>query len=347
MPNWLGVSFALSVAAAIVHSYAAVAWGAATIGSAAWSVPGVISAATQWGVPALTACLSAVLFNSDRALSQRFVIRRLLPKAFLLTGVWWLLDAAVWMVMNYPNEADAQTFVQCLGEVLEPPVNIRILLVIASTVLLYPLLWRVVHTRRIRRYCMLLTLCFAFLLPLLKLVPYVSAVTMLTDQLNWGYFTAWGFCLLLGNEMLEEDWKPWTQVLTISAGIVAFGLSYAATSWLTDFSPGFFSDFTGDLSLPAMLQAAGALTVAKALVRGEESKGLSRLSSVCAGSVPASFLTMSVLQRTVAADSYGIGMTVCCAGVSAVAAVLGNLTLWWIPGFRLLTGCWLQEGSRT
>ena len=334
----------ISAGAAFLCSSAMGSWNQLNVGTRAWSLTGLLAAATQWGLPALFACLCAVLLNTRHALSVGAVMKGLLPRALAAAACWWALCAADWMQNNYAAEVDLPTFVQCLGEVLEQPVNLVLLLAVASAVLLYPLLWPVAHQRRIRRYCLALFLVFAFLLPLIRLVPYLSAAAMFTDQLNWGYFTAWGFYLLLGAEILLEEQRPWTRTLLLSGGLIATGLSYAATSWMTDMPTGFFSDFLGIASPLTAMQTAAVLVLAKALIRSGNSAWLTQASKTALGCFPAVYLCFSFLRQQTAAG--GLWATASMFLLSLLLALLLNLALLQIPGFRILTGAWLSERNK-
>ena len=343
--GWLSAAMIISLTAAVLCSNATAQWTQQNVTTREWSMWGMASVGTQWGIPTLFTCLCAALFSMDLPYSQFVILRQKLPRALLMTAVWWTVCAAVWMQTNYPNEMDTQTFAQCLSEVLEDPVNMTVLLALSSSVLLYPLLWRVLHQRTVRRYCLLLFFLFSFLLPLLKLVPYLSAVTMLTDQLNWGYFTSWGFYVLLAGEILLEDLKPWPRTFMLCGGILAFALSYAATSWSTDIAPGFFSDYIGIASPMTALQTAAVLTLAKTVFRRLRPRRLERFSFVSAGCLPAAYLAQSILQSIPAVSTdhpaAGIGISL----LAVLLACLFNASLLQIPGFRLLTGSWLMERS--
>ena len=344
-PGWITGALLVSASIAWLCGHIMMWWGRVSVGMPEWTALGIAGAGTQWALPAFFACLTATLFHTDYALGPAAVFKRLLPRALLTAAFWWLACAAVWMQNNYPNELDPQTFWQCMGEVLEQPVGMRLFLALVSAVILYPLLWRVVRHRQIRRYCMLLFFLFAFINPLLKLVPYVSAVTMLTDQLNWGYFTAWGFYILLGSEILRETHTPWARTLMMAGGLAAFGLAYAATSWMTSAAPGFYDDFLGVASPLTALETAGALTLFKTLIRDGRGCRLERLSSVTLGSLPAAYLMETLIGTFVPLNESGPLLQLGVAGLSMLLGLALNLFFLQMPGFRALTGCWLTERS--
>ena len=189
-------------------------------------VCGIIASFNLWGLPLLAMLVGIYYFTGVYSRSFGFLWTRIIPTALISCAFWWAVTAVIQMQQNYPNEADMLTFMQCMSEVLDAPANIRFLQMICSMFLLYPLLQRIVRHQETLRYSLIALFAMTIIEPLLHEIPYCQIVTVFLDQLNWGFFRAWGFYVLLG-VYLDKHQLTWqNRLLLYTLAIISVGVVF-------------------------------------------------------------------------------------------------------------------------
>ena len=189
-------------------------------------VYGLIASASLWGMPLIAMLMGNYFLGSTYSRNNRTLWRFMLPTAIISCGFWWIVSAAIQMQENYPGELDLQTFVQCLGEVLEAPGNIRFCHMVCSMFLLYPLLQSIARDYSVMRYSVIVLFLITLVEPLLRGIPYVQELRLFLDQLNWGFFRAWGFYILLGALLNKDEFSWQARLIVYCLGIISVGAVY-------------------------------------------------------------------------------------------------------------------------
>lgn len=238
------------------------------------------------------------------------------------------------------------TYAHCLGLVLDLPFNIGYCQMLVSMFLLYPLLWRITTNSRITGYCLIVLFLISSALPMLKRVPYVSTVTLFTDQLNGGFFKIWAFYLMLGAYFSYA--KPsWPIRLSIYCmGIVSTGLMVALTSWETKEAVGFCSDYLG-ISSPFTVCQTAAVFLAVSTLCGKGIPGVLRRWKGLWMSVPIVGIVSFFSARFIPANPENFVAYVRSHVLAdTFMTIMLTMGLGAIPGFRMLVGYFHLEGMR-
>lgn len=343
----LPMVFALFAVAALSAQNATVElWADFRVGMEQWTQASHISALTQWALPAFAMLTGSLFLAPSRPYNTQTIWKNVIPSIAFSCVFWWGLAAVVCLQKHYPQEIDTATYVHCLGLALDMPFNIGYCQMLVSMFLLYPLLWRITTNTRTAGYCLIVLFLINSVLPMLKYVPYVSTVTLFTDQLNWGFFRIWAFYLMLG-AYLSYARPSWSIRLSIYCmGIVSTGLMVALTSWGTKDAVGFCSTYLGMSSPFTVCQAAAAFLAVSTLCDAGMPGALGRMKGLWM-SAPIVGVVSFFSARFIPADSGNFARYV--AGhvfADTFLTIMLTMGLGAIPGFRVLVGYFHLEGMQ-
>lgn len=336
---WQGIAALLAFFALPLGNAFNVIFSDLSIGTPMWSLCNIVSACTQWALPVMAMLAGSVFLASGMRLKTAVLWKRYIPLAALSCVIWWLFAAVAWMHVNRLQDLDWITFRECMAEVLEAPANIGFCQMVFSFFLLYPLLHRIAENEKLTLYGILLIFAMALLETVIQFIPYVSAIAMFADQLNWGYYRAWAFYLLCGAWIARHELKWQTCLVIYSLGIISTGAMAALTAASTTFHPGYVNDFIGYTSPFTGIQAAAVMLFVRRTAADMHAPKLVRLTRNLWYSAPVLFVTSVYTERlTENFLSSDAGSLVCGALINAVAAFLVMLALGALPGFRALAG---------
>lgn len=342
--SWHIVLAIFAVAALSAQNAVSELWASYRVGMVQWTQASHISALTQWALPAIVMMVGSVFLVPSRPRNACSIWKNVIPPIACSCIFWWCLAAVVCLQKYYPQEIDIATYIHCLGLALDTPFNIGYCQMLVSVFLLYPLLWRIIANRDVTKYCLIVLFTINSVIPLLKQIPHISAVTLFTDQLNWGFFRMWAFYLMLG-AYLSYARPSWPIRLSIYCmGIVSTGLMVVLTSWGTKSTVGFCSDYLGMSSPFTVFQTAAIFLAVSSLCNVGMTKVLGRLKGLwisvpivgIIGFFSARFISIDpdhfvrYVMRHVFSDTF---LTI------ALTIALGA-----IPGFRILVGYYHLEG---
>ena len=347
--DFTGWQLLLAVAALLaltMHNSLQPLWSQFQIGMAQWTQANQLQAMTQWAVPAFAALTGSIFLAPSHEWKMKTLWRRILVPAVLSCIFWWCACAVMYLQQHYPAEMDPQTFFHCLGLVLTSPANISYCQMLVSMFLLYPLLRRIAAEKQVMSYCLLILFVLNLLLPLLRQVPHISVAMLFFDQLNWGFFRAWAFYLLLG-AYLSKHALPWQGRLAIYClGMISTALIIALTSWMTKDGMGYYAEFTGMHSPFTACQVAAVIVLSREMLGHVRISSLSRRLSGLWMSVPVAFVIHTFTSRFLPAFSghvlpYAIVHMITDAALTLLLIAAFGL----LPGFRCLVGDYQAKGE--
>ena len=336
---WQGLA---SLAAAFALSFGisfGTIWSGVSVGTSAWSVCNCVSGLTQWAMPTSVCIIGSIFLSAPHSIGLSALWRRFIPSAIFSCIIWWLASSVVIMHNNHPQDLDFLTFRECMAEALEAPSFIGFCHMLVSFFILYPLLFRIANNEKLTLYTMLLIFAISMLETTLREVPYLSAVTMFADQLNWGYYRAWAFYLLFGAWVTkhEFDWKGALAIYVL--GILATSLTISLTSITTNFNPGYANEYIGYTSPLTAVQTAAVVVFFRRLFGNITAPLFSRISKNLWHCVPVLYISSLFTERlTAAMTDSTVATALFGALINAILGILVVLALGQLSGFRVLVG---------
>lgn len=237
-------------------------WSACKTGSAAWSACGIYTALSAWGVPLFTAGIGTA-YLTEGTYSAGFIVKKRLPRALLGCLIWWVVCTLVMMKYTRPNEPDFDTFFECMGRVLNAPYNISLLQLAAVFFAFYPLLKRIADNEKLTRYAVIVFFVFSAAVPAIQYIPYVNVVNLFLNQINWGFFTAYGLYLFLGLYLLRRPFAWHERTVIYCLGVLGTVAMYCCTVFISGSGKGFKDAFVGVNSPFTVMQTAALIVLIK------------------------------------------------------------------------------------
>lgn len=344
--EWQGIAALLSLLFLAIGNAFNSIWSDLSAGTALWSLCNVISACTQWAMPAMVMLIGSIFLSTPRRMKTKLLWKRYIPLAAISCVVWWLLAAVVWIQSNHIQDLDWITFRECMAEVLEPPANIGFCQMVFSFFLLYPFLYTIAENEKVLRYGIVLIFIMGLLETVFRYIPYFSVVGMFADQLNWGYYRAWAFYLLCGIWITKHtlSWK--TSLLIYCLGILSTGSMIALTNTFTTFEPGYANEFIGYSSPFTGIQTLAVLLFAKRMFAFVHAPRLTRTTKDLWYGVSVLFVVSLFTERlTELFLPSTAGGILSGAVINTISTFLIILALGSLPGFRTLVGDYSHEGA--
>ena len=323
-------------------------WSGTSIGMRTWSLCNIVSACTQWAMPAMVALAGSIYLVTEKRLKAKYIWKLCIPSAIICCAIWWALSAIVWMKNNHPQDLDLITFRECLSEVLEAPASIGFCQMLVSFFILFPLLHTIAQNQKATQYGIILIFAMSLLESIFRYIPYLSAVALFTDQLNWGYYRAWTFYLLCGVWVTkyEPGWK--ISLLIYILGIVSTGALIAFTSSATVFAPGYANDYIGYRSPFTGIQTLSICLFVRRLFGESHFPNLTRITKNLWHCAPILFVVSIFTERLM---EYIVTSNLENALYSALLNIIATfciiLAFGKLPGFRVLVGDYSHKGGIT
>ena len=322
-------------------------WASLTVGQAEWTVCNLVAALTQWALPSLVAVVGSTFLAAAHQWNLKTLWRSAIPMSVLSCVLWWLVSSAIWIQNNYPQDLDLLTFRECMACVLEEPANIAFCQMLVSFFILYPLLWRLSSDRKLMQYTLILFFIMGLVEPFLHSIPYISMVTMFASQLNWGYFRAWTFYLLLGAYVTRYELKWPTRLAIYCTGIVATGGMAALTSWQTNLPVGYVNEYIGFSSPLTGLQTIAMVVLFRKCLSSLRAPVLTKWLAGAWSLPPLVFVSSFFAERLLPSPTSGELMTAVLHAVVSVAMTLGIFYAFrQLPGFCCLVGSYPARGGK-
>ena len=336
---WQGsASLAAAIALSFGISFGTI-WSELSIGNNAWSLCNCVSGLTQWAMPTLVCIMGSIFLTSPNPIRLSTLWRRFIPSSFLSCIIWWLASSVVIMHNNHPQDLDFLTFRECMAEALEAPAYIGFCHMLVSFLILYPLLYRIITNEKLALYTMLLIFAMSMVDTTIRDVPYLSAVTLFADQLNWGYYRAWAFYIIFGAWVAKNEFN-WKRALVIYVlGILATSLIISLTSIKTNFRPGYANEYIGYTSPLTAMQTVAIVVFFKRLLGNRSAPLFSRLSKNFWHCVPVLYVSKLFTERIIS-EMNGSTLTATFFGalINIILGIFLVLALGQLPGFRILVG---------
>lgn len=340
------LSIAALIALALNNAFGSI-WSSLVVGQVEWSVCNLVAALTQWALPALVAVVGSTFLAAAHLWNLKALWRSVIPMSVLSCVIWWLASSAIWIQNNFPQDLDLLTFRECMASVLKEPANISFCQMLVSFFILYPLLWRLVKDRKLMRYTLILFFIMGLAEPFLSYVPYVSMVTMFANQLNWGYFRAWTFYILLGAYITRYELKWPVRLAIYCAGIVASGGMAALTSWQTNLPVGYVNEYIGFASPLTGLQTMAIVLLFRQCLALLHAPVLTRRLAGAWSLPPLVFVSSFFAERLLAPLTSGEMLTAVVHAAVSLALAFGLFHAFkQLPGFRCLVGSYHAGGDK-
>ena len=321
-------------------------WADQFVGTSLWQICNVLSGLTQWALPAMALTMGSVFLSAEKRMKTSTLWKRYIPLAAAGCLFWWLAASVVWLQDNHPQDLDLLTFRECMAEVLDSPGNIGYCQMIVSFFVLYPLLHRIAASRKLLAYGIGLFYALSLLNTVLHYIPYLSAVTLFTDQLNWGYYRAWTFYLLCGAWMTRYEVRWEIRLIIYAAGLLATGGMIALTSLTTSVSPGYANEYIGYTSPLVGLQTLAVALLIRTVFTGCGHPLPAGWSRNVWYSVPVLFTVSIFIERLINAfTDLPLWGSALAAVLNAVAAYGIVLAFGRLPGFKALVGDYSRQGG--
>lgn len=343
---WHTVLAIIAVAALSAQNAVGELWSDFQVGMLQWTQANHIAALTQWALPLMVMLVGSIFLVSSRPYSVRMTWQKMIPVAVISCIFWWCSAAVVCLQKYYPQEMDVVTYIHCLGLALDTPFNISYCQMLVSMFFLYPLLWKIVANEKVTRYCLMVLFVINIVLPQLNHIPYLSTVTLFTDQLNWGFYRIWAFYLMLGAYLSRR--KPsWPVCLAVYCmGIVSTGLMAALTSWKTESAIGFCNNYLGMSSPFTAFQAVAIFLSVSTFCNVRMTSAIKKLEGLwmC---VPMLGIISFFSARLIPTDSsHFLKYVASHMFVDTLLTITLAMVLEVIPGFRILVGNYHLEDTQ-
>lgn len=346
--SWQGILSVIALLALSFKNSFESLWSETSIGMRTWSLCNVVSACTQWAMPAMVVLVGSVFLAAEKRLKVKYIWRHCIPSAIISCVIWWALSAVVWMKNNHPQDLDLITFRECMADVLEAPASIGFCQMLVTFFVLFPLLHTIAQNQKITQYGIILIFAMSMIESIFRYIPYLSAIALFTDQLNWGYYRAWTFYLLCGAWITkyELDWK--ISLFIYSAGIISTGALIALTSSATMISPGYANDYLGYRSPFTGIQTlAICLFIRRVFGEAHDTK-LTRISKNIWHCAPILFIVSTFTERLMEfIEISSLKNILYSAMLNAIFTFCLILALGMLPGFRILVGDYSHKGGIT
>lgn len=196
-------------------------WNSIKISDPSWDLYGTITVITQWGLPLLISLIGMIYLDRDIYYSTSMVYKKLLPQATIACGFWWIISALIQLKTNHSNEMDFDTFLECMGKVLYEPFNIFLLQLFVIMFAFYPLLTRIVSNNKLLFYALVTSFVICMFFPAIEQIPYIRYINLFTNQINWNFFTSYGFYLLFGIWVMRTNFDWHHRIVVYCSGVLS------------------------------------------------------------------------------------------------------------------------------
>lgn len=218
-------------------------WYTTQINSFSWDFYGGITIATQWGIPLLISLWGIIFLDKDMLYSTHTIYCKFLPQV-IITGVcWWIVSALIHLQTNFANEMDIDTFFECMGIVLSEPYNVFLLQLFISLFAFYPLLARISKSKELLQYALITSFVICMFLPILQNIPYIRLVNLFTNQINWNFFTSFGFYVFFGIWIMKNRFAWHHRIVIYCMGVLATVAMFSLTKIFSATSMGIDTRF--------------------------------------------------------------------------------------------------------
>ena len=344
--TWQGVISLIAVLALSLDISFSSWWTTLSIGVSQWTLCNIVSGLTQWAFPSVVTVFGSIFLSPARHIKMKVLWQRFIPAALFSCAVWWLSTSVVTMHNNHPQDLDFLTFRECMVESLEAPAFIGFCHMLVSFFILYPLLYRIVSDEKILVYAIILFFVMGLLEASFNFIPYLSIVSMFTDQLNWGFFRAWTFYLLFGAWITNHDLSWKSALLVYVLGILATAGIIALTSITTNFSPGYANEYIGYTSPLTGIQTVALTVFIRRLFARKHSPKFIAITRNTWHCVPAVFVVSIFTDRMIGIITDSSLISVVLSGFCNFIIAIGIvLLLGFLPGFKFLVGNYRYMGG--
>ena len=245
---------AIAISSSAMHNTSA--WGRSAM---------ALAAVSRWGVTAFIAAHGVRFFGGSLDYSLKHIIKKLVLPSASVCAVFWIAAALLYMNLNFPNDMDRQTFFECMAAVSYEPYNIRLLQLIFMMAVFTPIMQKAAKNIRLTGYTVLIFFLLGSVNTILTEIPYVGMITSFTNQVNWGFFTAYGLYALLGCYIDKAEFEWHWRVVIYSAGVLCTAALYALSIRYTANDK--LMTVIGDSSPLTALQTASVMVFIKYLSR--------------------------------------------------------------------------------
>lgn len=157
----------LATFAVILLHVAAQRWDTVPVTSASWDVFQFYDAISRWSVPVFVMISGALMLSKDRPLKTLF------RKNILRLVIAFLFWSAIYAAMQCVR--DGSTIIHFFSRLIRGEYHLWFLYMIVGLYLLVPFLRKIVESRRLSEYFLLLTFAFTFAIPqMISLLNLVS-----------------------------------------------------------------------------------------------------------------------------------------------------------------------------
>jgi hypothetical protein len=217
--TYIGLLSFLAMIAIAVSNISFDIWNSIQINEPLWNVYGILSVCTQWGIPLLISLMGILYLSTDVPFSTNTVYKKLFPPAAVACVFWWVINALIYQRTNFATELDWDTFLECMGTVLYEPYNMFLLQLFTMLIAFYPLLIRIVRDRKLLLYAVIATFTISMFVPMLEFIPYVRYINLFANQINWNFFTSYGFYVFFGIWILKTEFQWHYRIVAYCSGI--------------------------------------------------------------------------------------------------------------------------------
>ena len=269
---YIGILSILAMFAVAFSDISSDIWSSIEISDSRWYGYGIATVCTQWGVGLIVALLGLIYLNTDISYSNRVVYGKLLPTAVIACLFWWIADALMYQKANFTNDLDWDTFFECMGKVLQERPTVFLLQLFVALLAFYPLLTRILRDQKILFYGMSVSFVIGMALPMIEQIPYVRYLNLFTNQINWNFFTPFGFYLFLGVWALKTDFQWYHRVVVYCAGFLSTVAMLALTKIFSATALGVDTRFMEMNSPFVAFQVLAILVLVKQIIRLDRNK---------------------------------------------------------------------------
>lgn len=228
--TYIGILSVLAMFTIAFSNVSSDIWNSLSKGDSSWNLYAILSISTKWALPLLVALFGILFLDNDMMFSTVTVYRRFLPAALIGCVLWWVVNSLVHLRSNFTNELDIDTFLECMGEVIYEPYMVCLLQLFVALFAFYPLISRIARNSNLLVYALVVTFVISMLLPAIENIPYVRYINLFTNQINWNFFSSYGFYIFFGIWICKTEFDWHHRIVSYCAAVLSTVAMYVLTN---------------------------------------------------------------------------------------------------------------------
>lgn len=255
----------LATAAVMVLHISAHNWYLADVGSWEWNVLNMYDSLVRWAVPVFVMMSGALFLGGSQSLEN---ILKKNVKRILAALIFWSVLYAVAVYF-----ATGCSIWDAVGEVFVGHYHLWFLFMLTGLYLVVPFLRKIVESKRLMKYFLLLSFLFSFVFPqILDVVSLYSKdagsiISKMLDNVDFHFAKNYVFYFVCGYYLNQMKSDKKTRRIIYGAGIAGFAATFLLTAGVSVWKKEAMENFYGYFTVNVMLESIFIFVLAKQCFR--------------------------------------------------------------------------------